>query len=165
MKYVEGYEGRYKISEDGKVWSCINNKFLKLSKGSHGYLMVSLCYEDTVCSYLVHRLVAQAYVANPENKRTVNHIDGNKSNNYVDNLEWATYTENVRHAFGNKLIVHTPRKTKKVLQYTLDGKLIAEYNSQNEACKSFGLKSGTLSPALNRYQNTAHGYIWKYKEE
>ena len=102
-----GYEDRYSITEDGQVWSKLSKKFLSLHKTDRGYLTfatkiggrngVSKCFK-------VHRLLAEAYIPNPENKSYVNHKDGNKENNSVSNLEWVTNEENMNHALLNGLI-------------------------------------------------------------
>lgn len=89
MKDIIGYEGKYAITEDGQVWSYLSNKFLK-PFNKNGYLRVEL----SGTPYLIHRLVALAYIDNPDNKPTVDHIDHNRHNNCVSNLRWVTATEN-----------------------------------------------------------------------
>lgn len=99
---VVGYEGRYEVSSSGKVRSLLfkRKKELKLSKNPKGYFTVTLCAENK--KYLTktaHRLVAEAFIPNPENKKEVNHIDEIKTNNSVYNLEWSTRQENALHSF------------------------------------------------------------------
>lgn len=101
MKDMVGYEDRYSITEDGRVWSKLSKKFLSLHKTDKGYLTFATKIggrNGTYKCFKVHRLVAEAYIPNPENKPHVNHKDGNKENNSVDNLEWVTPTENMLHA-------------------------------------------------------------------
>ena len=110
-KDIEGYEGLYQVSTCGNVKSLPKvrrngtgtyiqkEKLLKPSNTSTGYKKVELCKDGKRKSFKVHRLVAQAFIPNPENKREVNHIDGNKHNNNVNNLEWVTSSENKLHAF------------------------------------------------------------------
>ena len=103
MRDVIGYEGRYKVDKFGQIHSLTRNLILKPAKqyepnGSY-YLRVSLTGDEgKQRSFLVHRIVAQAYIENPENKPTVNHKDGDSSNNCVDNLEWATLAEQRNHS-------------------------------------------------------------------
>lgn len=108
---VIGFEDRYEVTEDGKVISKerkAKNQFsarqeVKQTFKKTGYLEVRLYDGKKTKAYLVHRLIAQHFIPNPENKRTVNHIDGNKLNNSVSNLEWATDSENQKHSLANGL--------------------------------------------------------------
>lgn len=111
MRPIPGYEGLYSVTEDGKVFSHLRNKFLALKRHQRGkvskelnYTKVSLCKGGSVKLVAVHRLVATAYIPNPENKPQVNHIDGIRSNNSVSNLEWATAKENIAHAIRTGLL-------------------------------------------------------------
>lgn len=101
-KHIKGFENRYLISSDGLVKSIIRKKhiIIKAHKNDHGYLHVSLRTKDGLSKCKkIHRLVAENFILNIKNKFTVNHIDGNKLNNTVSNLEWATQTENNVHSF------------------------------------------------------------------
>jgi hypothetical protein len=100
-KDIEGYEGLYKVSNTGKVYSYKNNKFLSLKGGnSRGYIQVGLYKEGAQKMFCVHKLVAQAFVPNPKPNEfiVVDHLDGNKRNNNANNLEWVTQHENVQRA-------------------------------------------------------------------
>lgn len=106
MKDIKGYEGRYAATEDGRIWSHVSNKFLKPVKRKDGYYKVTL--SDKYCSvkyYLLHRIIAETFLENPENKPTVDHIDRNKDNNNISNLRWATHSEQVFNE--NTDIVHS----------------------------------------------------------
>lgn len=118
---IEGYEGKYQVSTQGNVWSVdrtvkriykngqvviqpIPGRSLKLSKNSRtGYLECGLCEGSKTTIRAVHRLVAEAFLPNPESKPQVNHKDGNKLNNKLTNLEWVTPLENTQHAINNNL--------------------------------------------------------------
>lgn len=97
-----GYSN-YAVTEDGKVFSFNSNSFKLLKEDKNGYIRVYVSKDSKKKWFLVHRLVALAYIPNPENKKTVNHKDGNKSNNHVSNLEWSTYEENLNHAIDTGL--------------------------------------------------------------
>lgn len=99
-KDIKGYEGHYKISNLGRFYNLLTNYKSKGAIDNTGYRRVHLNNK----SCLLHRLVAEAFIPNPQNKSQVNHIDGNKLNNNVDNLEWCTPKENMVHASKNKLL-------------------------------------------------------------
>lgn len=96
---------KYKISQNGEVFSKKRNKLLSVYFAENKYPRVSLCNGKQEKTFCVHRLVALAYIPNPDNKRAVNHKDGNKHNNNVSNLEWVTWSENQKHAVLNGLAI------------------------------------------------------------
>lgn len=102
MKDVVGYEDLFAITEDGQIWSKRSNRFLKLNL-FNGYLATNTNVLGKAVVLIAHRLVAKAYIPNPDNKPQVNHKDGNKQNNHVSNLEWCTAQENVQHAYDTGL--------------------------------------------------------------
>ena len=105
-KDIEGYEGLYQVSNMGRVKSFKWNKdgrIMKIKKDRHGYHEISLCINNIPKFWRTHRLVALTFLPNTENKRTVNHIDGNKLNNRLENLEWTTHGENISHAYRTGL--------------------------------------------------------------
>lgn len=100
-KDITGYEGYYQVSDAGNVKRVQKTGVMKITFTPYG--TVTLCKNHKKKLALVHRLVAEAFIPNPENKKAVNHIDGDKTNNHVDNLEWNTYQENCQHAYDNGL--------------------------------------------------------------
>jgi hypothetical protein len=118
-----------------------------------GYIYVRVNYKK----YSLHHLVASTFIENPFLKLAVNHIDGNKMNNSIDNLEWATIAENNQHNHNIGLITTFKRK---IGQYNLEGDLIKEYNSIVNAEKELGIQ--TIKKVLYNKQKTAGGFIWKY---
>ena len=108
-KWIRGYEGIYKISNYGRIKSFPRNgtikkvKILRPGFNKFGYLIITLSKNDKCKYFRIHRLVAEAFIQNPENKPEVNHKDGNKFNNYYENLEWTTSTENQKHAYNTGL--------------------------------------------------------------
>lgn len=107
-----GYNGKYEISNYGKVWSnCYDGRLLKTYKDKDGYICAKLCGPDgKVRERKVHRLVAEHFVPNPDNKPQVNHIDCIKSNNDYHNLEWVTISENIKHAWIYSKLAERRRK-------------------------------------------------------
>lgn len=107
-KDVIGFEGKYQISNFGRIKSLNYNnthkeKIMKLSLDKYGYTKLSIAKNNKDYSKTIHRLVAQAFIPNPENKSQINHKNGVKTDNRVENLEWCTVSENHKHAFKNKL--------------------------------------------------------------
>lgn len=145
---IEGYEGLYQVSNFGRVRSLDrigdNGRIYKgvtkaLSDNGRGYLQVNLKIKGKQRNLYIHRLVAQAFIPNPENKPEVNHIDGDKSNNFVSNLEWVTHVENVKHCFENGLNKNAGSPLK---VFVFDGDHTVVYNSYKELGNHLG-KSDT----------------------
>lgn len=113
-KAIPGYGGLYEASEDGEIWSnknrIHNGKFLKPSLRK-GYKFVCLCLGSEVHMRSIHRLVAYTFIPNPKNLPQINHIDGDKLNNNVSNLEWCTASENKQHSWDIGTTVTTPAKS------------------------------------------------------
>lgn len=151
---VNGIDG-YKISNRGRV----KNHYGRITEGyknESGYLWVSIASK----SYLLHRLIAKVFIANPENKEQVNHIDGNKENSCVNNLEWCSNLENQIHKVNSGL----SNCTKKIIQYDLQMNKIKEFNSQREASKELNISYAGISKCCLEKQKTAGHFIFKFSE-
>ena len=101
--YIDGNKVPYQVSDIGLVINCSTKRLLMGSPDKRGYIKVSIYMDNKLHTMAVHRLVAEAFIPNPDNKPTVNHKDGNKKNNNVENLEWMTHKENIQHAIDNGL--------------------------------------------------------------
>lgn len=164
-KTIEEYP-RYSVSNQGRVRNNKTGKIIKPFRiGSKGqqYYAVDLYPKKSV---RVHRLVAKAFISNPESKREVNHIDGNKLNNSVENLEWVTGSENCKHAYdvlGRKKFYGSSNCYSKRIMRIEDGKV---YGSLSEAVKDLNLSSHShISLCLHGKRNTAAGYHWQFVDE
>lgn len=173
-KDITGYEGLYQVSNYGKVKSLkrtINLKNCKYSKKENilktytnrGYIQIGLCKNGKRVTKKVHRIVAETFTANPYNNPCVNHIDGNKENNCVKNLEWCNYKENSIHYVKNfSKDRYSKIKSKKVYQYDINNTFIREWKSVKEIHKELNIsKSSIYMCCLNKI-NSAGGFIWKY---
>ena len=159
-KPIKGFEGLYEVSNTGKIRSLHFGKTRILSPGKdlQRYLHLVLCKDKVKKEFLVHRLVASAFIPNPNNKPEVNHIDGNKSNNNVDNLEWCTRECNMRHACHNG-IMNVDAQKKSVILY----KRYGEYESSTEAAKALNVSQNWLSTAIHN-NSSIHGFIGVIKK-
>ena len=178
-KDINGYDGKYKISNFGNVLSMNyrgNTKkpnVLTPIKHHLGYMLIHLVGKDKkIKMKMIHTLVADAFIPNPENKKYVNHIDGNKQNNHVSNLEWVTSKENMNHAIRTGLRnphknnhpkgADTPNSTI-ILQYTKDGKLVKQWECISEASRHIGCNPSSIINNAKGRTKTLHGFIWRYK--
>jgi hypothetical protein len=112
LKPIEGFEGKYSITSDGRVLSHIKGRFMVYSTNWLGYKAVTLQLSGKARYRYVHRLVAQAFIDKPEDKNEVNHIDGDKTNNSIENLEWTSRSENIKKAYETGLIPRNKGKSK-----------------------------------------------------
>lgn len=174
---IKGYEDLYEVSNLGRVkslskfhctsknhsslgyWS--KEKILKPIKNYRGALRVILVINGKKSAFYIHRLVAEAFIPNPDNLSQVNHKDENVKNNKVDNLEWCTAQYNSNYGNrNNKILKHIK---KPILQYNLDGKFIKEYESITQANKETHIPISSISACCVGQRKKTNGYIFKFK--
>lgn len=194
---IKGYEGLYQISNLGNIKSLTRieytynylkkekikrvrkEKLISSNNNVKRYKIVSLTKNGKTKTFTIHRLVAQTFIPNPENKPQVNHINGIKTDNRVENLEWCSASENIIHAYKNNLLTSSQKqkeaakktikkaakaKRRKVYQLTMEGKKIKLWNSMYELYKKYNYSWGTIRKVCIGQQEFAYGYKWKYKE-
>ena len=166
------YTGFYQVSNMGRIKSLdriimrsngrqhtCKNKIMSCCISLSGYIIVKLSKNLKYKSHLVHKLELTTFVPNLLNKRTVNHKDGNKLNNNLNNLEWATDIENIRHAFDTRLMYFRP-----VMMLSLDNEPLRIFRSIKEASKQSGAFESSISACCKKKKNykTAGGYKWEF---
>ena len=162
---IEGYEGLYQVSDQGRVKSLERKgrrkeRVLKPGLDKDGYLFVNLWAGGKQKNHKVHRLVCQAFHENPGNKPQVNHINEIKTDNRASNLEWCTYAENNNHGTRNERVAKA--QSRPVAQYAQDGELIKIWPSTREAERQTGFRHGYIGQSANGKRKQAYGFIWRY---
>lgn len=175
-KDIKGYEGLYQVSNFGRVRSLNYNhtntiRILVCSVASWGYLNVTLHKNGKQKVFLVHRLVAEAFIPNPNGYKEINHKDEDKTNNLVENLEWCDRFFNINYGNRTELVknklTNRKDKSKPVFQYDLNGNFIKEWPSIKEIVRQLNYNKSCISFCCRNFRNikTAYGYIWKYKKD
>ena len=188
-KDIKGYEGLYQVSNLGRIKSVerkkqnhsklqivpekIKQAHQQYGKYKNEYLVVNLYKNNKGKNVFVHRLVAEAFLDNFSKELEVNHKDGNKQNNTIDNLEMLTRSENIKHSYevlGRKrnkallgVIGYQNKTSKETGQYDVNGNLIKKYGSANQASIETGICYVSIKRVCRGEQSQAGGYIWKYE--
>lgn len=177
-KDIQGYNGIYQISNLGRVksqrfWTgsryVYKERLLSPGVSKAGYLRVTLSKDKKSKNKNIHRLVAEAFISNPRNLSCINHIDGNKLNNNINNLEWCTQKHNMQEAFKTGL-VKIPRgkynhRARKIIQKDLDGKVIKVWDYMTKITEELGFDYTNISKCCSGIYKKSYGYIWEYKED
>lgn len=169
-KDIVGYEGLYQVSSQGKVISLPkmcgirwdNGRILKPFVNKDGYLVVTLSLNNKSKHFQVHRLVAEAFIPNPEQLPCVNHKDLCVNNNNVSNLEWCSWAYN--NTYGGRAKKSAKKNLKPILQYDLEGNFIKEWAGGSEIKKELGYSPTHIYSCCTGKRNKSRGFIWKFKE-
>lgn len=171
---IEGFDGVYQISSLGRVRSFKTGKerFLKGSVYNTGYKTITLRHNGKDCQKLLHRLVAETFIPNPENKPEVNHINCKRDDNRVENLEWVTHYENCNNPLTKKNYSRSNynkrrkginyTKSHRIIQYDLEGYMIRQWDSISEAARYYGCPQSSISYCLTGRMKTTQDSTWKY---
>lgn len=171
-KDIKDYEGIYQVSNKGRIKSigrntsniCLKTKILKESINQNGYIYYCLYKNGKHKRYKIHRLVAEAFILNPNKYPVVNHKDGNKKNNNVENLEWCSSSYNTKHAYNNNLrkkyIGKFNKLSKPIIQYDSEMIEVKEWENTNLASKELNISRGNIWRSIKKGIK-AGGYYWK----
>lgn len=173
-KDIDGFDDKYQVSNLGQIRSTYSGKkhrtiVLKPMVQKNGYLYVVLWKDGKKKNKLIHRLVALAFVDNPNNYPEVNHKDENKENNTVDNLEWCEHKTNINYGTCKQKIseskINHPRHSKPTYQYTKTGELVQVWPSAAEIERQLGYCAHVIGACRSGKIKSAYGYVWQEKME
>ena len=159
---IEGFEN-YEVSNLGKVRNIKSGRVLKTSLNNNGYLRLFLCKNNKRKHLYLHRIIATAFIDNPDVKPCVNHIDENKLNNDLSNLEWCTVRENLIHGTRTKRVAE--KLSQKVIQLDLNDNILNVFKSMRQAERETGIDATSISACCNGKRKSAGGYKWIKKVE
>lgn len=169
---IEGYEGLYQVSNLGNVKSLNYGRtgeecILKPANDGKGYLFVNLCKNGKPKKYYVHRLVALAFLLNPDNLKEINHKNEDKKDNCINNLEWCTHKYNSNYKTRNQRMIETKNKNgslgeKPIIQYTKKGVEVGRYSGINEASRQTGIPFSNICKCCKGKLKSCGGFVWKY---
>lgn len=159
-KPIADFEKRYLVSDSGQVWSLLRHRALKPTIDRYGYEKVVLSKNGKSFYRTVHRLVAQAFVPNPDNLTTVNHINEDKTDNRAVNLEWLSVADNDNYGTRNERMANA-KCLQPIEQILSDGSAV-RYKGVKDASRKTGINRCSIALCCKNIRNTAGGYKWRY---
>lgn len=183
---IDGYENLYQVSNYGRIKSLeridnnnhlVKEKILKQKTTKYGYQQVGICKDKKQKRFQVHRLVANAFIPNPNNYPVVNHKDEVKTNNHVDNLEWCTVEYNCNYGTRNEKVSKAVsgknnyqfgkfgkehHRSKQVIQLTLSNEVVKTWDSMMDIKRELGYNNAHISSCCKGKRKTSNGFIWRY---
>ena len=157
---IKGYEN-YEVSRNGLVRNAKSGEILKATLNTWGYPSVTLCCDGKRKNVTVHRLVAEAFIPNIHNLPEVNHLDENKTNNAVNNLEWTTKKTNMN--YGTRTQRASEKKFKRVVQCSMTGEVIKVWQSVKEA-EEYGFHHSAISECCHGKRKSHGGFVWRWEK-
>lgn len=151
---IKGYENLYKVSTLGDIYSLKTKHYLKKQNDKQGYYQVTLSKNGKLKTKRIHRIVAETFINNEFNLPEINHIDKNKHNNRVENLEWCSSKYNMQYSQATK-----------VNQFDLEGNFIKTWNCMNDIQRELGIKVQMISRCCKGEREKTHNYIWRFSNE
>lgn len=163
FKEIKDFPGYY-ISNFGRLYSCKKEKFLSPCDDKHGYLMLHLWKNNKQYVRKIHRLVAESFIENPENLSDVNHKDENKTNNYVENLEWCSRQYNLNYGTRSKRQADSISKAVNMINKETQI-ILSTFKSSYDAYRQTGINAGHITQVCKHNRKTAGGFLWEYAQE